>query len=146
MTKRRKPSSPPSPNKKASQAAAAQPSVPSRPFELRFTPDAAPDIRSLDGSVRKQLQKVLERKLAVDPEGYGLPLHGPLAGYWKHQFANHRVIYRVYPGRRIVAVCAVGIRKQGDVEDVYRQLDSLAKSGRLAGQVAAVLERLLVKE
>ena len=93
--------------------------------------------------MRKQVQKVLEKKLAIDPEGYGLPLHGPLAGYWKHQFGNHRVIYRIYAGPRIVAVCAVGVRKQGDVEDVYRQLESIAKSGRLAEQVAAVLQKLL---
>lgn len=112
------------------------------PFELRYTPDAAADIKALDGSVRNQLRKVLEKKLAVDPEGYGLPLRGSLAGYWKHQFGNHRVVYRIYPQQHVVVVCSVGVRKQGDAEDIYRQLESVAKTGRLAEQLAAVLRNL----
>jgi mRNA-degrading endonuclease RelE of RelBE toxin-antitoxin system len=113
------------------------------PFELRYTPDAGADIQSLDGSVRKQLRKVLEKNLAVDPEGYGLPLRGPLANYWKHEFGNHRIVYRVYPAHHVVVVCAVGVRKQGDIEDVYRQLESAAQTGRLAGQLASVLHGFL---
>jgi mRNA-degrading endonuclease RelE of RelBE toxin-antitoxin system len=74
------------------------------PFESRHTPDAAADIKALDGSVRNQLRKVLDKKLAIDPEGYGLPVRGSLAGYGKHQFGNHRVVYRIYPRHRIVVV------------------------------------------
>ncbi|MGH9405863.1 MAG: type II toxin-antitoxin system RelE family toxin [Terriglobia bacterium] len=82
-------------------------------MKLRFTSDAAAEIKALDGSVRNELRKVLEKKLAVDPQGYGLPLRGSLAGYWKHQFSNHLVIYRNYPEDHVVVVCAVGVRKQG---------------------------------
>jgi len=113
------------------------------PFQLRYTSDAAQDIKALDGSVRNQLRKVLEKKLAVNPEGYGLPLRGSLAGYWKYQFGNHRVVYRIYPRHNVVVVCSVGVRKQGDAEDIYRQLESVAKTGRLAEQLAAVLRNLL---
>jgi mRNA interferase RelE/StbE len=116
------------------------------PFELRYTPDAAADIRALDGSVRNQLRKVLDKKLAVAPEGYGLPLRGSLADYWKHQFGNHRVVYRIYPQHHVIVVCSVGVRKQGDVEDVYRQLESVAKTGRLAEQLASVLRNLLPRK
>lgn len=116
------------------------------PFELRYTLDAAADIKSLDGSVRTQLRKVLEKKLAVDPEGYGLPLRGSLAGYWKHQFANHRVVYRIYLQHHVVVVCSVGVRKQGDAEDIYRQLESVVRTGRLAEQLASVLRNLLPPE
>ena len=112
-------------------------------FDLRYTSDAAADIKALDGSVRNQLRKVLEKKLAVDPERYGLPLRGSLAGYWKHQFGNHRVVYRIYPHNSLVVVCSVGVRKQGDAEDIYRQLESVAKTGRLAEQLASVLSNLL---
>jgi mRNA-degrading endonuclease RelE of RelBE toxin-antitoxin system len=113
------------------------------PFELRYTADADADIQALDGSVRKQLRKVLEKKLALDPEGYGLPLRAPLANYRKHEFGNHRVIYRIHAAHQMVVVCAVGVRKQGDVEDIYRQLESAAQTGRLAGQLASVLKSLL---
>jgi mRNA interferase RelE/StbE len=112
-------------------------------FELRFITDAAADIQALDGSVRKQLRKVLEKKLAFNPEGYGLPLRGALANYWKHEFGNHRIVYRIYSERRVVAVCAVGVRKQGDAEDIYRKLAAVAETGRLAEQIAAVLRKLL---
>ena len=134
MTKRRKrPAQPPF---------VAEGVSPTAGFELRYTPDAAADIKSLDGSIRKQLRRVLEKKLAVDPLGYGLPLRGPLANFWKHEFGNHRVIYRIYPQSTVVVVCAVGVRKQGDVEDIYRRLESLAKTGRVAEQLAKVLKNL----
>ena len=130
--------------KQPSPSGPAPEGLPSKsPFELRYTSDAAQDIKALDGSVRNQLRKVLEKKLAIDPEGYGLPLRGSLAGYWKHQFGNHRVAYRIYPQHHVVVVCSVGVRKQGDAEDIYRQLESVAKTGRLAEQLAAVLRNLL---
>jgi mRNA-degrading endonuclease RelE of RelBE toxin-antitoxin system len=113
------------------------------PFQLRYTSDAAQDIKALDGSVRNQLRKVLEKKLAADPEGYGLPLRALLGGYWKHQFGNHHVVYRIYLQHHAVVVCSVGVRKQGDAEDIYGQLESVAKTGRLAEQLAAVLRNLL---
>lgn len=112
-------------------------------FDLRYTVDAATDIKRLDGSIRNHLRRVLEKKLTVDPEGYGLPLRGALANYWKHQFGNHRIVYRIYREQRIVVICAVGVRKQGDIEDIYRQLESVAMTGRLAQQLADVLKTLL---
>src|SRR5215472_6250445 len=135
MSKGRKQPSPSAPPSEATRSKS--------PFELRYTSDAAADIKALDGSVRNQLRKVLEKKLAVNPEGHGLPLHGLLAGYWKHQFSNHRAIYRIYPEHNVVVVCAVGVRKQGDAEDIYRQLESVAKTGRLAEQLTSVLRNLL---
>jgi mRNA-degrading endonuclease RelE of RelBE toxin-antitoxin system len=112
-------------------------------FELRYTEDAAADVQKLDGSVKKQLRKVLEKKLAMDPEGYGLSLRAPLAGYWKHEFASHRIVYRIYRDHGIVAICAVGPRKHGDTEDIYNQLTAVAETGRLAGQLASVLKKMI---
>jgi mRNA-degrading endonuclease RelE of RelBE toxin-antitoxin system len=111
-------------------------------FELAYTLDAAAEIKKLDGSVRKQLKKVLEKKLAVDPKSYGSPLRGSLTNFWKHEFGSHRVIYRIYSERRIVAICAVGPRKQGDMADIYNQLEAIAETGRLAAQIASVLSNL----
>jgi mRNA-degrading endonuclease RelE of RelBE toxin-antitoxin system len=114
-------------------------------FELRYTEDAAADIRKLDGSVKKQLRKTLDKKLAMDPEGYGLPLRSPLAGYWKHEFATHRIVYRIFKDHGIVAICAVGPRKHGDTEDIYNQLTAVAETGRLADQLASVLKKMIPK-
>jgi mRNA interferase RelE/StbE len=132
--------------KRASRPPSSEEAKPKPAFELRYTPDAAADIKGLDGSVRNQLRKVLEKKLAVNPEGYGLPLRGPLASYWKNQFGNHRVVYRIYPEQGVVVICSVGVRKQGDTEDIYRQLELVAKTGRLAEQLASVLRNLPPKK
>jgi mRNA interferase RelE/StbE len=108
-------------------------------YSILFTGDALTDASALDGSIRNKLKKVLMKKLAGDPEGYGLPLRAPLQRYWKHEFAAHRVIYRIYEDRRIVVICAVGPRKQGDAADVYRRFQALAETGKVAHQIAEVL-------
>jgi mRNA interferase RelE/StbE len=115
-------------------------------FEMRYTRDAAAEIKALDGSIRKQLRKAIDKKLSTHPDEYGTPLRGDLVGYWKHEFANHRVIYRIYLHEKIVAICAVGIRKASDERDVYHQLQAIADTGRLAGQMAEVFGALLSRK
>ena len=111
-------------------------------YEVKFTSGAKADVQSLDASIKRRLRKILGQKIAVQPEQYGTPLRGDLAGYWKHEFASHRLIYRVYPDYKLVVVCAVGARRGLHRTDVYRQLEVLAKSGRLAEQMLAVLKSL----
>jgi mRNA interferase RelE/StbE len=118
--------------------------TPAPRYEVVFTEDARNDIGALDGNVKKQLAKVIKKKIAVNPEGYGTPLRSSLSGYWKHEFANHRLIYQILPEeKKIVVVCAVGPRKAGDVVDIYFQLNKVAESGRLAEQVTSILETIL---
>ena len=109
-----------------------------RDFEVRFTEDARRDVESLDGSVRKQLRKILENKLAVHPV-QGKPLSGILKGYWSHHFAAHRVIYRIYEDLGLVVVCAVGARRAGHKTDVYRAFEAVVKAGRTAQQILEAL-------
>ena len=111
-------------------------------YAIAFTDDAFGDVKALDGSLKNKLKKVLTKKLAMDPQGYGLPLRSPLHLYWKHEFSTHREIYRIYEEKRLVVVCAVGPRKQGDVEDVYEQFQALAQTGKVAQQIAEVLGSL----
>jgi mRNA-degrading endonuclease RelE of RelBE toxin-antitoxin system len=111
-------------------------------YSIAFTGDAFGDVKTLDGSIKNKLKKVLTKKFAMDPQGYGLPLRSPLNLYWKHEFAAHRVIYRIYEEKHIVVVCAVGPRKQGDAADVYRQFEALAQTGKVARQIAEVLGSL----
>jgi mRNA interferase RelE/StbE len=115
------------------------------PYEIKFTEDALKEISKLDGSVKGPLKKVLEKKLAVDPEGYGTPLRANLVGYYKHEFADHRIIYRIYSDRQLVVVCAVGLRKSGDVADVYVQLEKVVATGKIAAQIRSVLEAFMPK-
>lgn len=140
MKRRRQNRQPPDPRIHEAEA------FPPAPFEMRYTRDAAAEIRALDGSIRKQLRKAIDKKLSVHPHEYGTPLRGSLAGYWKHEFASHRVIYRIFADQKIVVICAVGIRKAGDAQDVYRQLQAIAETGRLAGQMAEVFSALLLQK
>ncbi len=112
-------------------------------FEIKFTFDAAKDVKRLDGSIKQKLKNTLVKKLAVDPEGYGTPLRAELVNFYKHEFAADRIIYRIYPPKQFVVICAVGPRKSGDVQDVYKQLGKLVSSGRLAAQIQAVLRSIL---
>ena len=101
-------------------------STPARPaYELKFTDHAVATVKKLDGSIKKSLRKSLEKKLAVDPHGYGTELRSPLTGHWKHELFNHRVIYRIYADLRLVVVCAGGPRKSGDSQQVCAQLEPL---------------------
>lgn len=111
-------------------------------YSIAFTGDASGDVKALDGSIKNKLKRVLTKKLATDPQGYGLPLRSPLSLYWKHEFAAHRVIYRIYQEKQLVVVCAVGPRKQGDAADVYRQFLALSQTGKVAQQIAEVLGKL----
>jgi len=108
-------------------------------FEILFTTGAKHDVAALDGSIRKQLKKVLKKKLAQDPRGYGDALVGVLQGFWSHHFAAQRVIYRIYDERRLVLVCAVGPRRAGHKSDVYRRFEALVEAGRTAEEILRAL-------
>ncbi len=114
-------------------------SGPQPKYRIAFTTDAAGDVTALDGSIKNKLKNVLSKKLATDPQGYGLPLRSPLNLYWKREFAVHRAIYRICEEKQIVVVCAVGLRKQGDATDVYKQFQALAQTGKVAQEIAEVL-------
>ncbi len=114
-------------------------------YTVALTSDAKEDVASLDGSIKKRLRKVLEDKLAMDPSGYGTPLRAVLAGYWKHESAAHRVIYRLYADRQLVVICAIGKRQAGHISDVYEQLLPMVKAGRVLEQVLRVLGELKPK-
>ena len=115
----------------------------SRPkYTIGFVAAAKQDVASLDGSIKKRLKKALTDKLAVDPEGYGTPLRGDLVGYWKHEFASHRVIYRIYADKRMIVICAVGKRQGEHVSDVYQRLEAIVETGKLAEQILTVLKGL----
>ena len=89
-------------------------------------------MQGLDGSIKRKLKNTLDKKLATDPFGYGTPLRAPLVNYYKHEFATLRIIYRGYPARNLVVICAVGSRKSGDVEDLHAQFNKFAQLGLIA--------------
>lgn len=75
-------------------------------------------------SDRRVQEKIRDRieALKEDPEKQGKPLLGDFAGYRSVRAVGqrYRIIYRVERNKIKVFIVALGIRKEGDREDVYR--------------------------
>jgi mRNA interferase RelE/StbE len=87
-------------------------------------------IRNRD--IRDAISKRIDN-LVTDPEKQGKALGGSLRGlrsiYVYHE--RYRILYRVDQGQVIVTVVAVGIRKEGDRQDIYALAKKLLRSGLL---------------
>jgi mRNA interferase RelE/StbE len=85
--------------------------------KVRLLPEAADDVRALDGAARSLVLKAL-KKLEVSPEQRGAPLgskanaQSDLTGFRKLVVGDraYRVIYQVTPDGNVVVVWVVGAR------------------------------------
>ncbi len=77
------------------------------------------DLRRIGPSAALDVLKAINKKLKSDPKGYGEPLHGELAGYYKLSVGQYRVAYKVIEDRVWVLVLAVGKRAEGDFENIW---------------------------
>ena len=98
---------------------------------VRISTEALEQLRNIkDRSVRQELFERI-KKLANDPEEQGKPLRNELAGLRsvKAVHRRYRIVYQV-EREEVVVVVAVGIRKEGDRADIYRQAALLVKHTR----------------
>lgn len=79
-----------------------------------------------DVRIRQKIADTAQR-LTSDPEKQGKPLLGPLKGYRSLRAVGqrYRILYKVEAHRVLVIVVGVGIRKDGDRQDIYRRLQKL---------------------
>ncbi len=72
---------------------------------------------------RREQQLILTRltQLKLEPEKQGKPLLKNLKGYRSIRAIGqrYRIIYQIQEDKVIVLVVAIGIRKQGDQQDIY---------------------------
>ena len=70
-------------------------------------------------------------ELATSPELKGKPLWSELQGFYSIRAVGqrYRIIYRLDEGVITVLVVAVGIRKEGDKNDIYRLAQKLVALG-----------------
>lgn len=91
-------------------------------FRVQFTDAARDDLRAV-GDTRTR-QAVFSRALALDAEplAQGKALGGDLKGFRSVRAAGqrYRVLYRVGVQAGVVTVVVIGVRKEGDKQDVYR--------------------------
>jgi mRNA-degrading endonuclease RelE of RelBE toxin-antitoxin system len=103
----------------------------------KFTDEAVENIKQLPKNVKNALKKEFEKKIHVDPIGCSEPLTGLLEGFRSFHFEHYRVVYKVMKDIRVVAVVAIGKKDKSHQTDLYKRLEALAKTGKLA---KAVLE------
>lgn len=85
-------------------------------YKLRFMPEALDEWQALDGSVKANLKKLLEKRLDY-PHVPGGELHGPLASCYKIKLRQQgaRLVYSVEDDYLLVTVVAVDKREDGVV-------------------------------
>jgi len=79
----------------------------------------------------KRIGKTIAQRikgLSQDPQKQGKPLFAELTGFRSLRVGRYRVIYTILEDNKVV-VAAVGIRKEGDREDIYRIAKKLLSLG-----------------
>jgi mRNA interferase RelE/StbE len=90
----------------------------------------------LQAITNRDIRETISRRidsLVTDPDKQGKALGGALRGFrsiYVYQ-ERYRVLYRVDRGLVQVMVVAVGIRKEGDRQDIYALAQKLLRSGLL---------------
>lgn len=76
-------------------------------------------------------QTIIQRINSLDdePEKIGKPLGKDLSGFRSVRTVGqrYRIVYRVQRSKSIVSILAVGIRKDGDKNDIYNIARKLAR-------------------
>jgi len=119
---------------------------------VRLLPEAADDVRALDGAARTLVLKALKalKKLEDSPEQRGAALgtkansRSDLTGFRKLMVGDraYRIVYQVRPDGFVVVVWVVGARADADVyRTAQRRIDSYADADKQAILRAILGER-----
>ena len=106
-------------------------------YTSKFTSDALDNIKKLPRNVRNALKREFKHKIHIDPIGCSEPLSGPLESFRSFHYGDYRVIYRVFDDIKAVSVVGIGKKDRNHQTEIYKKLEQLAQSGKLA---AAVLD------
>jgi mRNA-degrading endonuclease RelE of RelBE toxin-antitoxin system len=101
----------------------------------KFTPDALENAKALPKNVRNALKKEFERELHVDPVSCSVPLGGDLEQFRSFHYGDYRVVFQVFDDIKAIAVVGIGQKDAHHHAEIYKQLEVLAQSGKLAETV-----------
>ena len=74
------------------------------PYEIRFTREAAKDVKKLAPRLKKKLREILENNIAIDPFN-GKKLIGDLKGFYSVRLTyQDRIVYSIDSKNHIVYV------------------------------------------
>ena len=85
-------------------------------YSLEFDPDALKEWNQLDGSIKNEFKKVIEKRL-VNPIIESARLTGELSNFFKikSKKSGYRVVYTVIEKRLVVVIIAVAKRERLEV-------------------------------
>jgi len=83
-------------------------------YKVAYLDQVEKDLRKLDRATAKKILRRIETYLAADPKELGKPLKGEFQGYWRYQWGNYRVIYKISEREILILVLRISHRK-----DVY---------------------------
>jgi len=110
-------------------------------YKIQFTRDGLRDARALAKNVKNSLAKELKTILARNPKGSSEALREPRTGWRSFHSGNYRVVFKLYDDLQIIAVAGIGKHSSHTLQDIYKRLEELAKTGRLAEKIVAALRR-----
>ena len=82
-------------------------------YKIEFEEQAFAEFSKLDGSVKKQIQKYID-KIAerANPRTLGEPLQENLAAYWKYRVGDYRLVAEIQDDKFIVLMLAIAHRRK----------------------------------
>jgi mRNA interferase RelE/StbE len=98
-------------------------------YSIYFTPTASDMLAAItDRRIREKVRDTIDR-LEIDPHKQGKALVGPLMGFRSLRAAGqrYRIVYTIRDEQVVVMIVGVGIRKDGDRNDIYRRLQKLIR-------------------
>lgn len=82
-------------------------------YRIEFEQKAFEEFSRLDGSVKKQIQKYID-KLATreNPRALGEPLKANLSAYWKYRIGDYRLVAEIQDNKLVVLMLVVAHRRE----------------------------------
>jgi len=101
-------------------------------YRSTFTSQALEDVKKLPKNVRNSLKREFRQKIHVHPIECSEPLSAPLEAFRSFHYKDYRVVYQVFQDLKIVAVVGIGRKDRHHHGEIYRRLEELERSGKLA--------------
>ena len=102
-------------------------------WKILLTPTALQLLKDIsDRRIREKIGAVIDR-LAENPEKQGKALLGELSGFRSIRAVGqrYRIIYQVKGNEIVVVIVAIGIRRDGARDDIYKLAKKLIRLGLL---------------
>jgi mRNA interferase RelE/StbE len=104
-----------------------------------FVAEAAQkELKKLGPAAAREIVTHIHKKLGDDPQAFGRPLTGELAGYFRLRVTGYRIVYKVVDDKVWVIVLAAGKREEGNVDNIYDWLTGDLLSKRLEALLRAI--------